>query len=130
MKISIQRVKTRDFTDFKQLNLNCNFHDNSLVKEKVAYDLLRDFGVSAPEASFCLIYIDYGDGPVSYGIYTIVEEVDDTLIKTQFTKGGNLYKPEGNGATFASGSYNEDDLNKKTNKKDSDFPMLKSFIMY
>ena len=33
---------------------------------------------------FCELYIDHGSGSQYFGVYTIVEEVDDTVLKTQF----------------------------------------------
>ena len=52
----------------------------------------------------------------------MVEEVDDTVIETQYENGdGNLYKPDGQGASFAAGSYNTSDMNKKNNETENDF---------
>lgn len=110
-------LKNQRFYGFKQLNLNCNYEDKSLMREKVVGDLFRDFGVPAAHTSYCVVYIDYGSGPEYFGVYTIVEEVDDTVIDTQFSDGsGNLYKPEEDASKFAYGSYNGGEFNLKTNK--------------
>ncbi len=115
-------LSNQRFYGFKQLNLNNNYNDKSLLREKVGADLFRQFGLAAANTSFCTVYIDYGSGPTYFGVYTIVEEVDDTVIKTQFASGtGNLYKPEDDAASFKSGTYDEDEFNLKTNSDVCDY---------
>lgn len=116
-------LKNQRFYGFKQLNLNNNFNDESLMREKVAADLFRSFGMAAAHTAFCVVYIndDY------YGVYTIVEEVDDTVVETQFSdNSGNLYKPDGDAATFKSGSYDTDELCLKTNTSAPDYSDAKA----
>lgn len=104
------------FYGFKQLNLNNNYEDESLMREKVGADLFRQFGVSAAQTAFYEIYIDTGSGSEYYGVYTIVEEVDDSVIKSQFSdSSGNLYKPEDDAASFKLGTYDTSEFNLKTN---------------
>ena len=65
------------------------------------------------------MYVDIGDGAGStfWGIYTAIELPDDTLIETQFADdNGNMYKPEGAGATFAKGAFREEYFDKETNR--------------
>jgi len=48
--------------------------------------------------------------------------VDDTFIETQFEEdSGNIYKPEGAGATFAEGTFSEDSFDKETNQDEGDY---------
>ncbi len=115
-------TKDQRFYGFKQLNLKNNFNDRSFIREKVAADLFTNFGIANPRTSFYQVYVDYGEGPKYFGIYTMVEEVDDTVIKTAFKSDkGNLYKPEGPAATFAEGSFTALEMNKKNNKKTNDY---------
>src|SRR5690606_28775359 len=59
---------------------------------------------------------------IYFGLYTAVEVVDDTVIQTQFEDdSGNVYKPEGTGATFAEGSFDEASFDKETNQDEADF---------
>ncbi len=110
------------FFGFKQLSFSSNFHDDSLLREKVAADLFRDFGVPSAQTAFYAVSIDYGEGLIYLGLYTAVEVVDDTLIETQFSDdSGNVYKPEGAGATFASGSFSEASFDKETNQGEDDY---------
>ncbi len=120
-------LKNQRFYGFKQLNLNNNYLDQSFMREKVASDLFRDFGLAAANTSFCEVYIDHGSGPVYYGLYTIVEEVDDTVIETQFSDdSGNLYKPDGDAATFGYGTYDIDEFYPKSNEETTDYSDLRA----
>ena len=107
---------------FKQLSLASNYRDDSALREKIAADLFREAGVPSAQTAFYAVNIDYGEGPVYFGLYTAVEVVDDTLIETQFSDDdGNVYKPEGSGATFAAGSFTEDSFDKETNQDEDDY---------
>ena len=110
------------FYGFKQLSLKNNYNDKALMREKVAAELFREFGLPCARTSFCELYIDYGNGPQDYGIYTIVEEPDDTVLDSQFADGsGNLYKPDGDAATFSAGSFDTDEMELKTNEDIADY---------
>ncbi|PKQ62299.1 hypothetical protein BZG02_13380 [Labilibaculum filiforme] len=120
-------IKNQRFYGFKQLNLNNNFDDSSLMREKVATDLFRQFGLAAAKTTFCVVYVDNGSGSKYYGVYTLVEEVDDTVLSTQFADGsGNLYKPDGDAASFANNTYDKDEMEKKTNEEEADYSDVKS----
>ncbi|MFI3269759.1 MAG: CotH kinase family protein [Rikenellaceae bacterium] len=115
------------FYGFKQLNLNNNYDDESLMREKVGADLFRAFGLASARTRFCAVNIDTGSGFEYYGIYTIVEEVDDTVIDTQFSSGsGNLYKPDGDAASFKSGTYDTSEFYLKTNTSSPDYSDVKA----
>ncbi len=115
------------FYGFKQLNLGNNFKDKSLMREKVGADLFRAFGLAAAQTAFYELYVDIGSGLQYFGLYTLVEEVDDTVIDTQFSSGsGNLYKPDGDAAQFNSGSYDTSELYLKTNTDSPDYSDVKA----
>lgn len=110
------------FYGFKQLNLNNNFSDSSLMREKVAADLFRSFDITASQTTFAIVSVDYGEGAQYFGVYTLVEEMDDTGILSQFTDDtGNLYKPDGDAAAFSEGSFDESEMEKKTNEDEADY---------
>ena len=116
------QIKNQRFYGFKKFSLKNNFDDESLLREKVAADVFKDAGLAVSHTSFYTLYVDHGDGPEYFGLYTLVEEIDDTLIDTQFASDkGNLYKPEDDGATFAKGSFSQDSFEKKTNEDDADW---------
>lgn len=120
-------LKNQRFYGFKQINLNNNYEDESLMREKVGADLFRQFGLASANTSFYAVYIDTGSGAQYYGIYTAVEEVDDTVLDTQFNNGtGNLYKPEEDASTFKSGTYDTSEFNLKTNTSSPDYSDVRS----
>ncbi len=114
-------LKNQRFYGFKQLNLNNNYEDDSFMREKTASDLFREYGIEAAHTAFYEVYINTGSGAQYFGLYTMVEEVDDTVIETQIEAGGNLYKPEDDAASFSSGSYDEGEFNLKTNEETCDY---------
>ena len=115
-------INNQRFYGFKKLSLKNNIKDASLLHELTACELFRDFGLKGPHAAFYKLYVDAGSGPVYFGLYTLVEEVDDTVIKTQYNDNdGNLYKPEEDAATFATGTFDTYEYAKKTNESDLDY---------
>jgi spore coat protein H len=122
-------IAGQTFYGFQELSLISNANDSSLLREKVVADIFREAGVPAPQTAFYAVYIDYGEGPKYFGLYTMVETVEDTLIETQFSdSSGNVYKPEGNGATFAAGSFNEESFEKETNKDAKDWSDIQALF--
>ncbi|NQU53253.1 MAG: CotH kinase family protein [Bacteroidetes bacterium] len=120
-------LKNQRFYGFKQLNLNNNYNDASLMREKVGADLFREFGLISAQTTFCTVYINNGSGSQYFGVYALVEEVDDTVLDTQLgDDSGNLYKPDGTAASFASGSYKESEMEKKNNEELADYSDVKS----
>lgn len=108
-------ITGQNFYGFEELSMSSNFNDKSLMREKVASDLFRDFGVPCARSVFCEIYIDFGEGPVYFGLYTVLEVVFDSAIKNEFgSNSGNCYKPDGDGASFAEGSYADSYFENKT----------------
>ena len=118
-------IKNQRFYGFKQLNLKNNYEDESEMHEIVANELFRDFGLASAHSSFYALYLNVNDGDeeddIYYGLYTLVEEVDDTVIETQYydNDDGNLYKPEDDAASFADGTYDEDEYGLKTDDDES-----------
>ncbi len=120
------QIDNQRFYGFKKLSLKNNYNDESFLREKVCTDIFRDAGIASSHAGFYTLYVDHGDGPLYFGLYTLIEEVDDTVIETQFSDDGNLYKPDGDAASFASGTFDEDELVKKTNEDEADFTDVQS----
>lgn len=112
-------IDNQRFFGFKQLSFSNNWNDPSLQRDAVAAEVFRASGVVAARTAFYSVHVDIGDGsgPVFWGMYTALELPDDTLIETQFSDDdGNMYKPEGSGATFAEGSFHEESFDKETNR--------------
>ena len=123
------QIKNQRFYGFKKFSLKNNYDDQSFLREKVAGDVFRKAGLAGSHTAFYTVYVDYGSGPIYFGLYTLTEEVDNTVIKTQFTNdSGNLYKPEDYGANFANGTFNQDGFEKKTNEDEADWSDIKSLF--
>jgi len=123
------QIKNQRFYGFKKLSLKNNFDDKSMLREKVATDVFRNAGLAASHTAFYTVYVDHGNGPQYFGLYTLVEEVDDTVLDTQFSDdNGNLYKPDGDAASFAQGTFNEDEYVKKTNEDEADFSDVQNLL--
>lgn len=120
-----QEIKDQRFYGFEQLTLASNYRDDSLIREKVVADIFRDAGVPAPRTAFYRLYVDHGEGPRYFGLYTMVEVPSEPMLKTQFSASdGNLYKPDGTGAAFA--IYDETSFDKETNEDNADYSDIKA----
>ncbi|PQJ78866.1 CotH kinase family protein [Polaribacter porphyrae] len=123
------QIDNQRFYGFKKFSLKNNYDDKSMLREKVATDVFRNAGLVASHTAFYTLYVDYGNGPQYFGLYTLVEEVDGTVLDTQFSDDdGNLYKPDGNAASFANGTFNEDEYVKKTNEDEADFTDVSNLL--
>jgi len=122
------QIDNQRFYGFKKLSLKNNFNDKSMLREKVATDIFRASGLVSSHAAIYEVYVDHGDGPTYFGVYTLVEEVDDTLIDEFSNNDGNLYKPDGTGASFANGSFTKDVFVKKTNEDAADYTDIQNLF--
>ncbi len=123
------QIDNQRFYGFKKFSLKCNFEDPSQLREKVAADVFARAGLAVSHTAFYTLYVDHGNGPEYFGLYTLVEEVDGTVLDTQFSSDdGNLYKPEGIGASFIDGSFAEEYFEKKTNEDEEDWSDILALV--
>jgi spore coat protein H len=116
------QVNNQRFYGFKKFSLKNNYDDKSQLREKVAADVFKRAGLAVSQTAFYTLYVDHGNGPEYFGLYTLVEEVDGTVLDTQFSSDdGNLYKPEDGGANFVEGAFSEANFEKKTNEDEEDW---------
>jgi hypothetical protein len=113
-------IENQRFYGFKKLSMSSNYRDDSFLREKIAADIFRDAGVPAAKTAFYRVYVDHGEGSEYFGLYTMAEIPDDPILNKYFQNtDGNLYKPEGTGATFA--SFDEASFDKETNEDEADW---------
>lgn len=118
------QIEDQRFYGFQELTFSPGVNDNSLLREKVAPDIFRRAGIPAARTAFYRVYIDFGAGKKFCGVYTMVEVVDDTMVKDQFGENhGNIYKPESHLQHF-----NEFEFPKKNNENTNDYSDVKNFI--
>jgi hypothetical protein len=73
----------------KELNLNGNHNDPTMVREKLYYDAWNRFGLLERRVNFVNVYLNNS----LYGLYTNVEELDDDWLKRVMKSDtGNFYK--------------------------------------
>lgn len=99
-------IDNQRFYGFKELSFSPGVNDNSLIREKVTADIFRMAGIPSARTTFTKLYIDFGEGLKYCGVYTMLEVVDDTMLKDQLGEDkGNIYKPESTFATFSQTSF-------------------------
>jgi hypothetical protein len=120
----IPAVDDQRFHGFKELSFAPGFGDPSLLREKVASDVLRAAGIPSARTAFYRVTIDFGAGPRYVGVYTAVEVIDDTMVEDQFgDDSGNIYKPESQLATFV-----QREFEKKNNEGTPNWADVQAFI--
>ena len=120
-------IDDQRFYGFKDLSLSNGFRDPTLLREKTTNDLFRLAGVPCARSAFYRVYVDHGEGPIYFGLYTMTEIPDDPMLDVLFgNSNGNLYKPEGGSATFA--FFDEGAFEKKTNEDEGDWSDVASVI--
>lgn len=123
------QIDNQRFYGFKKFSLKNNFADPSLLREKIASDVFAKAGVPVSHTAFYTLYVDHGNGPEYFGLYTLVEEVDGEVLDTQFSSDdGNLYKPEDFGASFIEGTFDAQYFEKKTNEDEEDWSDIEALF--
>ena len=93
-----QFVAAQQFHGLKALSLSNNAMDPTHLREALSYAVFREAGVPASHTAFARVYVTV---PGVYekefaGLYTVVESVDKTFLKSRFqTNKGLLLKPQG-----------------------------------
>ncbi|TVZ27947.1 CotH protein [Gillisia sp. Hel_I_86] len=72
------QIENQRFYGFKKLSLKNNFSDKLILKDKTATSELSDEVIETSNKAFYTVYVDHGEGPQYFGVYTMVEEVDQT----------------------------------------------------
>lgn len=122
-------VPDQEYKNLKMLLFHNNFGDPSLLREKMAYDMMRFAGVNAGHTAYVEFWIDLMDDekPADFlGVYTMVERPDTKYLANRFGREndqGNLYKAD---AWFEEGAadlaYYGEDIN--------DYPMPRGELAY
>ncbi len=97
-KIDFRAVDPRArFHGLKRLTLNSMVQDSSMLHEHLAYWLFRHRGLPAPRHTYARVHVD----GVAYGLYGVVETMDEQLLEHALPDDaeGNLY--EANLADFS-----------------------------
>lgn len=114
-------IQDQRFHGFKALGLSNGANDPSLLRDKIGTEVFVSAGIPAPATAFYRVFIDHGDGPTYFGLYTGIEiPSDSSFMDTHFGgHDGNLYKPDGEGARWA--TWDPDTLGKENHESEADF---------
>ncbi len=94
----------QNFRGIKKLSLNNGFSDPTLIRETIGYELFEQMRLPTPRRAFADVWVN----DIHLGLYTIVEQVDKTFLRRNFSNPeGNLYKPETRAAAL---NWTKDDL--------------------
>ena len=100
-----QYDNTKSYHGLDKLSLNNVIQDNTYMKDYLTYQMMNEFGVSAPLCSYAYITVNGED----WGLYLAVEGVEDAFLRRNYGSDyGELYKPDsmsfgggrGNGRDF------------------------------
>jgi hypothetical protein len=124
-----EEIDNQRFYGFKKITFSNGYKDDSLIREKLGAEIFRDAGVKAARGAFYRIYFDIGDGngPTYAGLYTMVEDLSNKFLDSQFgDDSGNLYKPDGPAASWS--YFSEDNFIKKTHEEEGDWSDIEAAI--
>ena len=100
----------RNFRGLKKVNLNNGFHDPTLMREHLSYEIYDRMGLPSPRTAFVDLWVN----DTHMGLYTEVEQVDVTFLARHFSDtSGNLYKPEPQAGYLA---WTQEDLQEQREK--------------
>lgn len=73
----------------KELNLNGEHNDPSIMRARIAWELAQDAGMPAPRVNHVRLFIN----GQPYGLYANIEHLNDDFVEHRFARdAGNLYK--------------------------------------
>ena len=97
-----QILNGREVFDVDQLNFEYqklfeSEYDQAMITEDYAYSLYQEAGVITANSSYGLVYFQIGSLVVPFGLYTIIETIDNEFLKKHFDGNiigdyGDLYK--------------------------------------
>lgn len=109
------------FYGFQKLSLGPAYSDASFLHEVLTSTIMEEAGLPVARAAPWEVWIDVGEGPVYWGLYTITEDPENAafLDRTFGDDDGNLYQPESGCADWT--CFDEADFAKQTNADAADW---------
>ena len=131
LRMMYPEIENQRFYGFKQLSLANGYKNSSFLRDAATALILEDAGLPAAKTAFYEVILDYGEGPVSLGLYTMIEVIDDTAIERYFgSDDGNIYEGEGTAASFAASTYDqiEESFEKENNEDEADWSDIENLF--
>lgn len=121
-------VDGQKFFGLKKFTLQNSFNDPSYMRETIAYNLMTEMGVPAPQHAYVNLYVN----DELFGLYLMVEAIDGEFIENHFSNSnGDLYKPDGTGSDLTwlgSDITSYTDINLQSNEDTSDQGAFINFV--
>ena len=129
MKVDLNEfVADQHYLGIEKFNLHNGACDPTMMRDFVAYDVLRKAGVKAPRMAHCRLYIN----DEFFGVYGVIEQIDKNFLKDNFADDdGNLFKNNGWSELQwfgADPSAYQEDFQLKTNKETNDWSDFIHFL--
>lgn len=110
----VEFFKPRSFFGSHELHLNAEYHDPSLMRNKLSLDLFQRIGCLAPNTT--PIFLNLNETPA--GIYLQLESVDYFFLSNRNLPPGGIYYADNDDANF---SLLDPDTNKPKKRLDSGY---------
>jgi len=82
-------VSGKKYDGLKKVNLNNGEGDPAVQRDQICYDIMRNADVKAARTAYAKVFLN----DEYWGLYLLVEQIDKTFIKQNFSnEGGNLFK--------------------------------------
>ena len=121
-------IGAQDFDGIKKFNLANGSCDPGMMRDLLAYDIMRKAGVRAPRVAFCKLYFN----DQYWGLYEIIEQIDKTFVHKNFSDhGGTLIKNIGWSELHWEGPDIQpylEDFQLKTNEQEDDWSNFLNFV--
>lgn len=93
----IDFVKPRRFSGSREIHLNAEYRDPSLIRNKLSLDFFQDIGILSPDSQ----HINLTRNGSNKGVYLQLESVDDLFLKKRDLPSGPIYYAINNNANFS-----------------------------
>ena len=121
-------TEDQEYDGMKKINLHNGACDPGMLRDFLAYDVLRTAGVAAPRVAPCRLYFN----DEFWGVYNIIEQIDKTFLKNNFSSGGGtLIKNTGWDELHWKGPEIDpylEDYEMKTNEDEDDWSDFINFV--
>lgn len=117
---------TKSYYGLDKLCLNNIIQDNTYMKDFLSYQMMGDFGVSAPLCSYVYLTVNGED----WGLYLAVEGVEESFLQRNYGNDyGELYKPDqvdmgggrGNGGGFDMEKFQQEQVQQDSGQSEKQF---------
>ena len=93
----IEFIDPKSFYGAREIHLNAEYKDPSLIRNKLSFDFFHDLGVLSPQSQ----HINLTRNGSPKGVYLQLESVDDLFLKKRGLPIGPIYYAVNNNANFS-----------------------------